>query len=136
MVISKIGRSGMIKMPWPDKSMHPNSRKHRLAVAPIRKKYRSDCAWIAREAKAYFPHMRDLGLHLRITFHPPDRRVRDIDGMLSAIKSGLDGIADVIGVDDSRWDLTLIRGPVVKGGCVVVEVVEDRKYVPLRGVIS
>jgi len=123
MVTFEIGGLRMIKLPWPDKSMHPNSRKHRMAVAPVRKKYRSDCAWIAKCGGLHFPHMADVGLHVKITFHPPDRRKRDLDGMLSAIKSGLDGIADVIGVDDSMWGLTILRGDAAKGGCVLIEVV-------------
>lgn len=125
-----------VTLSWPDKRLSPNARQHRLAVAPIRKAARTEAMWACKAAGMSFPHLRDTGLHLRITFNPPDRSRRDIDNMLASIKSQLDGIADVIGVDDSLWDLTLIRGPVVKGGCVVVEVVEDRKYVPLRGVIS
>jgi crossover junction endodeoxyribonuclease RusA len=42
--------------------------------------------------------------------------------MLAATKAGLDGIADVIGVDDHRWAISLRRGDPVKGGAVVVEI--------------
>jgi crossover junction endodeoxyribonuclease RusA len=114
-----------ITLPWPHKDLSPNSRKHRLAVAGLRKSARHDAMWACKASKLYFPHMRDVGLHLRITFHPPDKRRRDIDNMLGSIKSQLDGIADVIGVDDSMWGLTLVRGGVVKGGSVVVEVINQ-----------
>jgi len=79
--------------------------------------------WACKAAKMYYPHLMDVGLHLRITFHPPDMRRRDLDNMLASIKSQLDGIADVIGVDDSMWGLTILRGDVAKGGCVCIEVV-------------
>jgi hypothetical protein len=43
--------------------------------------------------------------------------------MLASIKSGLDGVADAIGQDDSEWIThTLSRGPVEKGGAVYIEI--------------
>jgi hypothetical protein len=42
--------------------------------------------------------------------------------MLASIKSGLDGIASAIGVDDSKWEIKISRGDIIKGGAVVVEV--------------
>lgn len=125
-----------ITLPWPDKRLSPNARHHRLAVAPVRKAARSDAMWACKAAKMHFPHLRDVGLHLRVTFHPPDLRRRDLDNMLASIKSQLDGIADVIGVDDSKWGLTLVRGPVVKGGCVVIEAIQAPVTVPIKGAIS
>jgi crossover junction endodeoxyribonuclease RusA len=80
--------------------------------------------------------MAELGLHIRVTFNVPDRRKRDMDNMFASIKSDLDGISDVIGVDDSKWDFTLRRGEVVKGGSVVVEVIDAREMIPLRGHVS
>jgi crossover junction endodeoxyribonuclease RusA len=122
----------MIVLPWPHKDLSPNSRKHRMAVAPLRKAARACAAWECKGAKMNFAHLAETGLHLRITFNPPDRRRRDLDNMLASIKSHLDGVADVIGVDDSKWGLTLCRGEVVKGGAVVVEVV-DRQGAPMTG---
>lgn len=119
-------------LPWPHKDLSPNSRKHRLAVAPLRKKARADAGWACKAARMNFAHLSETGLHLRITFNPPDRRKRDLDNLLASIKSHLDGVADVIGVDDSKWGLTLVRGEVVKGGAVVVEVV-DRLGVAITG---
>lgn len=34
---------------------------------------------------------------------PPPKRNRDLDGLLSSCKAYFDGIADVIGIDDSRF---------------------------------
>lgn len=57
-----------------------------------------------------------------VRFCPPDRKRRDVDNMLASIKSGLDGVADAIGQDDSQWQThTITRGPVEDGGAVYVE---------------
>jgi len=112
-----------ITLPWPDKGLSPNARLHRMAVAGLRKAYRWHCAMAFIERGG-----RGTGAahqHLDIIFHPPDRRRRDLDNMLSSIKSGLDGIADVIGVDDSLWSLTISRGMVVKGGMVAVIIMPE-----------
>jgi crossover junction endodeoxyribonuclease RusA len=60
-------------------------------------------------------------LHLTLTFYAPTKRAFDLDNALARIKSGLDGLADVLGVDDSRWSLTIRKGDTV-GGFVRVEV--------------
>jgi hypothetical protein len=41
--------------------------------------------------------------------------------MLSACKAYFDGIADALGVDDSRWQLSLRREAPVKNGLVRIE---------------
>ena len=60
-------------------------------------------------------------LKVTVTFFPPDKRRRDIDGLLSNLKAYLDGISDAIGVDDGGWDIFLKRGDVRKRGAVRVE---------------
>ena len=60
-------------------------------------------------------------LHLTITFVPPNRRAHDLDNCLARMKSGLDGLADVLGVDDKHWTLTISKADTV-GGIVQVEV--------------
>lgn len=110
-----------IILPWPARCMWPNSRVDRRAAIGPRKKYRADGAKAAWAAG--FRKLNWQSAHLRITFHPPCRRARDLDNMLAAIKSGLDGVSDAIGIDDSRWSMTIQRGPVVKGGAVHVALV-------------
>lgn len=75
---------------------------------------------LARQAGVLSPP--DGRLHVTVEFVPPDRRHRDRDNMLASIKSGLDGLADALGVNDSRFDLT-IRVADDIGGMVRVEVV-------------
>ena len=80
-------------------------------------------------------------VHAIITFHPPDKRRRDLDNMLSSFKSGIDGIVDAIGVDDSDWTITISKGEPVIGGKVVVEIkpiLENMRVaeIPLKGEIT
>ncbi len=75
--------------------------------------------WAARQQGATRLQTPSLAVTLR--FVPPDRRARDIDNLVASMKSGLDGLADVLGVDDSRWALSAeLAGEV--GGFVRVEV--------------
>lgn len=46
----------------------------------------------------------------------------DIDNALARMKSGLDGLADAIGIDDKHWALSLQWGDPVKGGEVSINV--------------
>ena len=63
------------------------------------------------------------GLDVALIFVPPDRRARDLDNLLASMKSGLDGLADAIGVDDSRWRLRMeVAEDTIKGGLVLVDV--------------
>lgn len=110
-----------IVLPWPPSCLSPNQKRksHWRKYAPATKAYRETCGW---EAKAQGATRRnDPALHLSITFLPPDARHRDLDGMLGAFKAGLDGISDVLGVDDSKWSMSIRKGEKTKGGAVVVD---------------
>jgi len=60
-------------------------------------------------------------LHLTLTFYPPTRRAFDLDNALACCKAMLDGLADVLGVDDKHWSLTIQKAGEI-GGFVRVEV--------------
>lgn len=62
-------------------------------------------------------------LHVALVFYPPNRRAFDLDNMLARMKSGLDGLCDVLGVDDSKWSLSIARADEI-GGMVRVTVTE------------
>ena len=76
------------------------------------------------------------GVSAKITFCPPCRRKRDLDNALASIKAGLDGIADVIGVDDSKWSLALAWGEPVTRGRVQIELTAAAVKLPIRNTIS
>ena len=109
----------IITLPWPSTALSPNTRQHWGKLAAAKKAYRAACAWTAKEQGA--GRIDAQRLHLTITFYPPNRRAHDLDNCLARLKSGLDGLADVLGVDDKNWTLTISKADAV-GGFVRVEV--------------
>ncbi|MFW1893787.1 hypothetical protein, partial [Acinetobacter geminorum] len=94
---------------------------HWAQKAKAAKSYRWACFALSKSANLEAPGWGKI--NLSIVFVPPDRRRRDIDGMLSAIKSGLDGLADALGVDDHRFTLAMgVAEGVGTGGFVRVRV--------------
>ncbi|MGB1214858.1 MAG: hypothetical protein ACPG4X_15940 [Pikeienuella sp.] len=110
-----MGESITIILPWPPRALWPNSRVQHRYSGDKRKAFKNAGFYAAKKAKA------DPAEHMAITFCPPDRRRRDLDNMLAAIKYGLDGIAAAVGQDDSEWSLSLDRGEPIKGGAVLIE---------------
>lgn len=111
-------------LPWPPSALSPNSRPpHWSVLAKAKRAYRSACHYQALAAgwrTGVFA--ADDRLHVRLMFVPPDRRRRDMDNLIAAMKAGLDGLADALGVDDSRWTLTCAIDDGSIGGMVRVEV--------------
>ncbi|WP_148237971.1 endodeoxyribonuclease RusA [Alicycliphilus denitrificans] len=108
-----------VMLPWPPKELSPNARIHWSKLARAKKAYRAACAWTATEQGAQ--RVAADKLHLSLEFYPPNRRAFDLDNALARMKSGLDGLADVLGVDDRHWSLSIARVEEI-GGYVKVEV--------------
>lgn len=91
-----------VTLPWPPKTLSPNARVHWRTHAKAKKDYREACAWACKAAKLTAPE--DGGyIHLWIDCYPPDKRRRDDDNIIAAFKAGRDGIADALGIDDTRF---------------------------------
>lgn len=112
-----------IDLPWPSRTLHPNARPHWAQKSAATKAARLDAKWAAISVRA--ARIEAKALKVTCIFSPPDNRARDVDGMLSSIKPYLDGIADVVGIDDSKWQIELCRGIPRKGGNVriVLEII-------------
>lgn len=110
----------IVDLPWPDRRLHPNARVHWGVKARASKKARAD-AKIAMRA-AGIRKLQSSGIAVTAIFAPPDNRRRDADGMLASLKPSFDGIADAIGIDDSKWDIAIRRAEPVKGGNVRIEI--------------
>lgn len=110
-----------IELPYPPSKLNPNRRQHHMALAKARKAFRAECGF---EALAQgLNHIDADSLNLRIEFRPPDRRRRDRDNLIAAFKAGQDAIADITGIDDSKFNITYAPlGEPIKGGCVTVEI--------------
>ena len=111
-------------LPWPPKELSPNARTHWATKARIAKRYRATCHILAKQARL---QAGEGPIHLVVTFAPPDRRHRDDDNCTGAFKAGRDGVADAMGVDDSRFRVTAsISTEPVKGGCVVLTILDTQ----------
>lgn len=107
-------------LPWPTSDLSPNARGHWAIKARAKKAYRTLCAWEAQSqglGRIYAER-----LHLKITFVPPNRRARDLDNLLASCKAGLDGLCDVVGVDDSKWSIEISKADDRIGGFVEIVV--------------
>lgn len=107
-----------VTLPWPPKQLSPNFRTHSTRwIARKRKEYRQACANAAWQ-RGVQPG-RALKLD-RLIFHPPNAQPRDHDNTIARFKSGRDGLAEAMGVDDVKFnEVPHEIGVPVKGGAVV-----------------
>ena len=109
----------MLTLDWPPSILSPNNRSHWARKAKVKAKFRSDCFYLAKSIP--LPLFVDGNISVTIVFNPPTKRKYDIDNLLASMKSGLDGVADAWGVNDTRFrPITIDFGAIVKGGNVNV----------------
>lgn len=89
-----------VVLPWPTRGLSPNDRLHWSKKASIAKKYKEACFVLTKQAGLVVPESPMIAMWL--DFYPPDRRERDDDNIISAFKSGRDGLALALGIDDKR----------------------------------
>ena len=97
-----------LSLPWPPKDLSPNVRKHWRGLAKHKAAYRERCRLETllqcHPSRVKLPNF----IHLVMEFVPPDRRKRDRDNLVASMKSGLDGMADALEINDNRFtDLTV-----------------------------
>ena len=107
-----------VTLGWPSRALSPNARPHWATLARAKKAARRE-GYIAARSAGVLAGVSSVCI--QVTFIPPDARRRDLDNLVSSLKGHLDGIADAIGIDDSRW---IWAAPVIakpeKPGRVVV----------------
>jgi crossover junction endodeoxyribonuclease RusA len=109
-----------LTMPWPYmKPLSPNWRGHWAAKAKAKRQLRE--AWFYQALEQGAQKIKADRLTVSLEFHMPDKRARDLDNMLACCKAGLDGLADALGVDDSKWSLAISKADTT-GGFVRVTV--------------
>lgn len=112
-----------VELPFPPAELNPNRKngKHWAATHGAKASYRQTCWALTLQAcRVFIAPAGDIPL--RITFVQPDKRARDRDNLLASIKSGLDGVAAALKVDDSRFEpITICRVFGSKPGAVIVE---------------
>ena len=117
-----------ITLPWPDKRLSPNARVHWREKATVTKHARKMAYVLAWEGLYYLAYLGrdDVKFEAQITYHPPDRRRRDIlDNLPASIKPFIDGMCDCMGIDDYQIQRTVNEwGDVTPGGKVVLTLEE------------
>jgi crossover junction endodeoxyribonuclease RusA len=111
-----------VELPWPTRILHPNERGHWGPKSRAAAKSREVAGLLTRSRLVAGKPALGERIKVRLTFKPPNNNKHDIDGCLSANKHALDGVADALKVDDSRFELELHKGEKIKGGMVVVEI--------------
>lgn len=113
---------GPIDLAWPRSSLSPNARVHWATKASVAKVYRTGTFW---QVRAVVPKKLEWEkVCVSYTFHPPDKRRRDLDNLIASCKALSDGISDAIGIDDSKFVPTYQMGEPIKGGAVIVTIEE------------
>lgn len=112
----------VIELPWPDAVLNPNVKRHWAVKSKAAKKARMAGYLAAKAVLGHRTYTHDGGkIPMRIEFFPPDKRGRDLDNLVSAVKANRDGIADALGVNDKLFSpMTVVMGSVVKHGLVLV----------------
>jgi crossover junction endodeoxyribonuclease RusA len=117
-----------IRLPWPDTSLMANRRngKHWLSSHGAKVRARETAFFAAKEALGRNSFVVAGQMPVSITWVAPNKVRRDLDGLLSAEKPRLDGIAAALGIDDSQFTpLTLDRAlDAEKKGFVLVQIGE------------
>mgnify|MGYP001195151922 FL=1 len=117
---------------WPPTDLSPNARKHWAVVAKAKKQYRKDCYSVSKEQLKKFKKITENipeRLVLEMTFIPPDRRSYDRDNLVARMKSGIDGLADALKINDKRFNTVIsTMDQDYLGGFVRIRILQEIPY--------
>ncbi len=116
-----------ITLPWPPRVLSPNARSHWAPKAKAAKLYRHT-AWALTRAALDGSTVGAMAFHIEYTFCAPSHRPFDLDNALAWMKSGTDGIAQALCLNDKHFTFAALRGEVIRGGAVrvrIMPVLED-----------
>lgn len=130
--------SYLIRLPWPPTECRPNFIRSNHWSKWRRKgtKYFEMCRGLALEQGVHLHKWPAGKIHMTYTFCAPFKCKWDDDAKEGAFKTGQDGIASAMGVDDGRFLVTKEHGAPVEGGCVLVHIKPPVVSIPLRGKIG
>ena len=106
-----------IELPFPPASLSGHNSGHWKGKAGIVAKHRewAKFATMAVDDGRLFPH----DIPISVTFYPPDKR-SDRVNFANRMKPYFDGIADALGVNDSRFLPSYHFAEPIKGGKIIV----------------
>lgn len=114
-----------LRLSWPAKELSPNGRLHWSKVAKVKKSYRTECHYTALPYRDTLPANQKLALE--VTFYRPAKRAYDRDNLLARMKSGLDGVADGLGINDRLFDPVIVRVADEVGGYVNIKIYQQHE---------
>ncbi|WP_071058699.1 hypothetical protein [Pelistega sp. MC2] len=93
-----------LTLPWPDSRLFPNRKNglHWTTTNKIKNEAIFGAYSIVKSSGLYV----DIGntkKSLKIVFYAPDKRKRDLDNLLAAMKPSIDGMSRALGIDDSLF---------------------------------
>lgn len=104
------------RVDFPEPALFPNKRHHWSVVSDARALQKSAAYLENIHAIDEVDFTEDDRLIMAIDFFFPDRRKRDFDGLLSAVKGAIDGVCRACGVDDSQVIEARVRKYPYSGG--------------------
>ena len=125
-----------VVLPWPDlRELGGNSDANRYDRARARRVARTDACFLAWDHKPAAPYRH---VELRLDFSPPDHRQRDIDNLVHAAKSYIDGLVDAgVLAGDSTRDVSALHvhcGEMMPNGAVTITVIPLEEHPLLAGI--
>lgn len=114
------------RLPWPDRVLSPNARTHWSRKARATKASRNTACLSVLHQTYADDRAKLAGQRLRVdvTFVPRTAARRDLDNLIASMKASHDGIADALGVDDSKFELLARIGKKDQDGPYVTVKVE------------
>ena len=103
----------IIDLPYPPSGLMPNQRlgKNWKATHQLKKTSRDEAFFLTKTTKDIHLLQFEKTIEIKIIFVQIGKRKKDLDGLLSASKHALDGMAMALGIDDSRFEpITIMRG--------------------------
>lgn len=127
--LKNIGREFTVELSFPDSALmqNRNAGKHWGFSHPAKVAQHDEAYLLTRQAIVTSGFEADAQRKYRVEmeFNPPDKRRRDVSNLHAACKAMLDGIAEAMGIDDSRFVQHEQRmGDMHRIGRVVVKVSE------------
>jgi crossover junction endodeoxyribonuclease RusA len=129
--LKSVGHAFVVELPFPDSELmqNRNNGRHWSYAHEAKTTQKLTAYLMARQAitGALFEAQAGAVYRIDMEFNPPDKRRRDVSNLHAAMKAALDGIAEAMGVDDSRFVVHEQRmGAMHYQGRVVVKVSEIR----------
>ena len=115
----------IIDLTWPAKELSPNARVHFMVKHRFAKAAKIEAGWATKIVRP-IRWASDGPFTVQVTAHPPKNwSTGDNDNFVARLKSHFDGIAEVLGVNDSTFETpTVSWADKTERGKVIVRIAE------------